>query len=154
MGVGLGLAVRADVPMHIEIGDHAAIDHLALDECAGELNGLGLIQLARKGELDLARQLGVLARLAGLDRVPQPFTVRPLLRRAVRQHHLGMDDAGLVGEVMVAIQPLVVQPRGGTIGSRGQGARSVGAADDFDAEVVDRHDGDPITLQSPRRHDV
>ena len=60
MGMGLGLAIRADVPMHIQIGDHAARDELAFDKVSRQIDALCLVQLARNGELDLAGQLGVL----------------------------------------------------------------------------------------------
>ena len=53
MGVRLGLAIRADIPMHIEISDHALIDKLALNKVAGEIDALGLVHLSRNGELDL-----------------------------------------------------------------------------------------------------
>ncbi|MEF2559316.1 hypothetical protein VQ044_24690 [Aurantimonas sp. C2-5-R2] len=36
MGMGLGHSVLADVPMHIEVGDHALIDEFRLREVAGE----------------------------------------------------------------------------------------------------------------------
>src|SRR3546814_7743581 len=71
MRVRLGLAVRAHVPMHIEVGHPAAFDELLLDELAGELDALLLVQLARNRELDFAGKLRVLALLAGLHLVPQ-----------------------------------------------------------------------------------
>src|SRR3546814_21175650 len=63
-------------------------------------------------------------------------------------------DARLVGEVMVAVEPLIVQPVGRAIGGRRDGATPRTATDDFDREVIDCHDGDPSTLQKPRRNDV
>jgi hypothetical protein len=51
-----------------------------------------------------------------------------------------MDDAGLVREIMVTPEPVIVQPLRRTIGRAGNGARSVGAADDLGREMVDRHD--------------
>ena len=103
MRMGFGHAVFADVPMHIEIGDHALIDELGLHEVAGEFDALCLCHLARNGEFDLAGKLGVLADFECLDIVPQPFAVAPRLRRILRQHHLGMDDAALVGKVVAAV---------------------------------------------------
>jgi len=50
-----------------------------------------------------------------------------------------MDDARLVGEVMVAVEALVVQPRSGTIGGRRDGAAPGLAADDLDVKMIDRH---------------
>ena len=75
MGVRLGLAVGADVPMDIEIGDHAAFDELARDEVSGELDALFLRHFARDCELDLACELRILALLARLDLVPQRLAV-------------------------------------------------------------------------------
>ena len=71
MCVRLGLTVLAHVPMHIQVRDHAAFDELLFDEIARELDPLLLVQLARDRELDFARQLRVLALLAGFDLVPQ-----------------------------------------------------------------------------------
>ena len=86
-------------------------------EVAGEFDALCLRQFARNGEFDLAGKLGILADLEGLDIVPQPFAVAPRLRRILRQHHLGMDDAALAGKIMAAIKPLVAQPRARAVGS-------------------------------------
>ena len=101
----LGYAIDADIPMHVEVGDHSSIDKLLGDEVARQRDALLLIQLARDGELDLARQLRVDPLLGGLDRVPQRRSIRKSLGRAIRQHHLGMDDARLWrshGHVQVA----------------------------------------------------
>jgi hypothetical protein len=145
MGVGLGLAVRANIPMDIEVGDHALFDELGLGKLPRQLDALFLGQLARNGEFDLAGKLRVLALLGGLDRVPELFPVGEFLRRAFRQQHFGMDDPVLVGEVMVAVEPLVVQPLGPAIGCCGHSAAPARPADDFDGEVEDRHDGNPST---------
>ena len=139
MGMGLGRAVLGHVPMHIEIGDHALIDELRLHEVAGEFDALGLRHLARNGELDLAGKLGVLPDLERLDIVPEPFAVAPCLRRILRQHDLGMDDAALVGEIVAALKPLVAQPRGRAVGGGGHRAGAGLAADDLDVKMIDRH---------------
>jgi len=65
-----------------------------------------------------------------------------------------MDDPVLVGEIMVAVEPVVVQPLGTTIGRCRHGAASARPADDFNGEMEDRHDGIPSTPPSARRHDV
>ncbi len=57
MGVGFGHAVLADVPMHIEVGDHALVDKFGLREVAGQLDALRLTYLAWNGELHLAGKL-------------------------------------------------------------------------------------------------
>ena len=107
--VRLRLAVRAGIPMHVEVGDHTARDELFCDELAGERDAVRLRQLARDRELDLARELRVAPYLAGLDLVPQRRALAEPFRGAVRQHHFGMDDAGLVGEVVRSVEPLVME---------------------------------------------
>ena len=67
---------------------------------------------------------------------------------------VAVDDAGLVGKVMVTIAPLIVEPGGGAIGGSRQRRGAGGARDDFDREMVDRHDGVPFTPKAARRHDV
>jgi hypothetical protein len=61
MGMRLGLAVRVDIPMHIQVGDHPARDELPLNEVARQPNALDLVQLARDRELHFPRELRVLA---------------------------------------------------------------------------------------------
>ena len=60
MGMGFRQAIRADVPMHIEVGDHALVDEFGLHEVAGEFDALALTHLTRQGELHLAGELRVL----------------------------------------------------------------------------------------------
>ena len=115
--MGFGHAVLGHVPMHIEIGDHALIDELGLHEVAGEFDALCQCHLAGKGEFHFAGKLGVLADFECLDIVPEPFAVAPCLRRILRQHHFGMDDAAFCGKIVAAIKPLVAQPRARTVGS-------------------------------------
>jgi hypothetical protein len=116
MGMGFEYAVFAHIPMHIEIGDHAPIHEFTPSEVTGEFNALCLRHLARDGEFDLAGELGVLADFERLDIVPQPFAIAPYLRRILRQHHLGMDDAALGGKILITAEPLVAQPRARTVG--------------------------------------
>ena len=110
MGVRFGEPIGSHIPVHIEIGDHAAIDELALHEVARQFDAVGLVHLARDGELDLARELRVLSLLGGLDVIPQPFAVMPFVGCMLGEQDFGMDDAGLVGEVVATFQPLVVKP--------------------------------------------
>jgi len=145
MGVGFGLAVGADIPMDVEIGDHAAIDELGSHEFPGERDALLLRHLAGNGELDLAGELRIPAFLGRLNLVPQHFAIAQPLRRALRQHDLGVDDAGLVGEVVVPPEPLVMEPLGRPVGGGRHGAPSTAASDDLGREMVDRHDGVPFT---------
>src|SRR3546814_19999517 len=52
---------------------------------------------------------------------------------------------------MVAPWPVIVQPFRRTIGRAGNGARSVGEADDLGREMVDRHNGRYTALLSAGR---
>ena len=117
MGMGFGHAVLAHIPMHVEIGDHAPIHELSLRKVAGQFDPLSLGHLARDGEFELAGKLRVLADFERFDIVPEPLAVAPGLRRVLRQHHLGMDDAALGGKIVAAIKPLVAQPRARAVGS-------------------------------------
>ena len=54
MGMGLRQPIRANVPMHVKVGNHAAFDKLGLCEVAGQFDALRLRHLARNGKLDLA----------------------------------------------------------------------------------------------------
>src|SRR3546814_20052803 len=78
MGVGFGLPVGADIPMDIEVGDHAGIAELPLHKVAGALDALRLIHLARDRELDLAPTLCVFALLDRPDLLPDAFAHPPL----------------------------------------------------------------------------
>src|SRR3546814_1605471 len=49
-----------------------------------------------------------------------------------------MDDAGLVREIIIAPESVIVQPLRRTIGRARNGARSTGSANDFRGEMVDR----------------
>src|ERR1700757_5220853 len=52
--MGLGHPICTNIPMHIEVGDHAQTYELGLHEVAGELDALCLCHLAWNGEFDLA----------------------------------------------------------------------------------------------------
>jgi hypothetical protein len=86
--------------MHVEVGDHPALHELLFHEIASEAYALLLVHLARNRELHLTRQLRVLALLSCLHLVPQRRAIRQPLRCVLRQQHLGVDDASLVGEVV------------------------------------------------------
>src|SRR3546814_8171165 len=97
----LGFAVDADVPMHVEIGDHAAFDELTLAELARERDPLLVRHLARDGELDLAGELRILALLDRLVLVPQRFADVSTLGPVVGQHPFGLAAALLALEIMI-----------------------------------------------------
>src|SRR3546814_5009699 len=62
-----------------------------------------------------------------------------------------MDDAGLVREIMIAPESVIVQPLRRTIGRARNGARSTGSANDFRGEMVDCHDDTKLTFLSAGR---
>src|SRR3546814_5856252 len=73
------------------------------------------------------------------------------LWRTIGQHDFRMDDAGLVREIMVAPESVIVQSFRRTIGRARNGTRSVGAADDLGREMVDRHNSPYTAFLSARR---
>lgn len=123
--------VRADIPVYVEISDHTALDELRFRKLSRQPNTLGLVELARDRELDLACELRVDPLLGRFDGIPQLFTVGEMLGRAIRQHHVGVNHAGLVREVVMPVDPLVVQQRGRAIGRGSNRARTAGARNDL-----------------------
>ncbi len=154
MGVRLGFAVLANIPMDIEIGDHAFFDEFSLHELARQPDVVFLRQFAGQGELDLAGKLRILALLRSFDRVPQSGAVGEGFGCAFGQHHFGMKNACLVGEIVGSVDPLIVQLLARTIGRSRHGTASARPSDDLRAEMKDCHVGNPVTPQTPRRHDV
>jgi hypothetical protein len=63
-----------------------------------------------RGRAIFAGQLGVLPLLGCFNGVPQAFAFPQLLGNAGGRHHLGMDDAALIGKIVMAVEPLVVKP--------------------------------------------
>ncbi len=154
MRMGLRLTIYSDVPMHIEIGDHAPIDELGFDKVPGKFDRLLLCHLPWQRKLDLAYELSILAYLGCLNVVPELFPVGPCLIGPFGQHHLAVDHTRLVGEVMRAPEPVIVQPLGSAIGCSGERRRSGCAGDGLGREVVHRHGDVPFTAFCARRHDV
>jgi hypothetical protein len=131
--------------MHIEVGDHAAVHELRLNKIAGEVDALSLCHLAGKGELDFTSKLRVLALLEGLDVIPQPLAVAPLLGRTFGQQNFAMLNAGTGAEIMIPIQALIVQLLARAIGGGRDGASAGSAADDLNGKMEDRHNDHPFT---------
>ena len=141
MGVDLGPgAVRHGLAaMHVEIGHHAAVDEQLLHDGPGELDVLRLRQLVRQRELDVTGQLGVLAPLCRLDRVPQTLPVGELVRCPRRQQDRRVQEVGLVLEVVAPVAPRVVQPGRGPIGGGRHDRLAARARDDLHAGLEDGH---------------
>ena len=154
MRVRLGLAICTNVPMHIEIGDHAPIDKLGPNKISGKFDRLRLGHLPWQRKLDFACELAVLANLCRLNVIPEPLAIGPGRVCPFGQHHLAMDDTGLVGEVVRAPEPVIVQPLGCAIGGSSERRRPGCAGDGLGREVIDRHGDVPFTAFCARRHDV
>jgi len=125
--------------MHVQVRHHAARHELLAHEILRQADRLGFPKLARQADLDVAGELCVLAFLAGLHLVPQRAAIQPAVRRAVGQHDLPMHHAGLGRVVVIAVEIVVVQALGGTIGGGRNRAAPGGAADHLGGEVVNRH---------------
>src|SRR3546814_17121423 len=86
--------------------------------------------------------------------MPELLAVTPTPIGALGQHHFRLHNTRLVGEIMAAAKPLIMQPRGRTVGRSGDSAAAASAGHDLCRELVDRHAGVPFTAQSARRPDV
>ena len=131
--------------MHIEVGDHAAIDKLRGHEIAGQFDALRLGHFARNGELDLTGKLRVVPLFERLDIVPEAFAVAPLFGRTFGQQNFAMLDAGAGAEILGPIKALVVQALARTVGGSRYGGTARRATNDLNGEVEDRHDDRPST---------
>ena len=125
--------------MHVEVGHHAARHELLAHKIPRQPDRLCLAQLARQGNLDVARELRVAALLPRLHLVPQRAAIPPARRRPVRQHDLPMHHAGLEGVVVVAVQLVVVQALCRAIRRRRDRAAPRATANHLGGEVIDRH---------------
>src|SRR3546814_2626580 len=76
--------------------------------------------------------------------MPELLAVTPTPIGALGQHHFRMHNTRLVGEIMAAAKPLIMQPRGRTVGRSGDSAAADSAGNDLCREMVDRHDGVPF----------
>ncbi len=72
------------LPMYVEVRHHPVCHEFPLHELSGQCDAFRLAKLLRDGELDLARDLGVLALLAGFDRVPERLPIMHPSRRICR----------------------------------------------------------------------
>ncbi len=153
MRVRLRLPIPGLPPMHAEVGDHAASDELLADKILRQPDRLGLAQLARQGDLDLAGELALAllalpADLAGGHLVPQGLAVQPAAWRTLGKDDLGVDYPGL-GQIILREAELFVEQRcRRAVGCRRDDAAPLLAADDLHLEVVDRHAG-PLLAEAP-----
>ena len=139
MGMGLGHAVFADVPMDIEIGDHAPVHEFGLHEVAGEFDALACV--ISRGMANSTSRASCASFLTSKASTSFHSRSRSLHASGAfsGSMHLGMYDAALGGEIMAALEPLVAQPRGRAVGGRRHRAGAGCAANDFDVKMIDRH---------------
>jgi hypothetical protein len=118
MRVGLRLAVRADIPMDIEIGDHALFDELGFTK--SRASSIPCCLFSSRGIANSTSRASCASlRFSAASTAFQSFSRSANSGGApFGQHHFGMNDAILVGEVMVAVEPLIVQPFACAIGCR------------------------------------
>ena len=88
-------------------------------------------KLQRQTDLDLARELRVLALLGSLDFVPKRLAIREPLGRPQREHDLGVLDTLLSRVVVRQAIALIVQRLARAIGGGRNHALSFCARDDF-----------------------
>jgi hypothetical protein len=125
--------------MHVQVGDHAARHELLADKILRQPDRLGLAQLPRQGQFDLARQHRVVALLDGRGLVPKSLAIQPAEGRALGQQDLGMHHAGLGQEILGAAEFGIIQRLGRPVGGSRDHAAPFRALDDLRLQVVDRH---------------
>ena len=104
-----------------------------------QLDVLRVVQLVRQGELDLARELPVFAKLLPLDLVPQRLPIGEMIRRRGWQQDLRVEVVGLGPVVEVPVAALVEQLVGGAVGGRRDHAAPGRALHDFDHRMEQGH---------------
>jgi hypothetical protein len=97
--------------MHIEVGDHALIDELGFGELARQLDALCLVS-SRGMANSTSRASCASLRFSAPRPRSRAFRGRQMLRRASGSSTSEWTTPVLVGEVMVAVEPVVVQPFG------------------------------------------
>ena len=90
---------------------------------------IGGVELGRQRHGDLARHLGVLARLDRLDCVPERHAVMRPIRRPLGRQDQGGFDAGLAAVVVHFAGALVTDDAGRPIGGGGRGRAPRAPAD-------------------------
>src|SRR6218665_2075221 len=139
MDVGAVVLTRASLDRHVD----GEVDGGA--ESVGEIAGKGacqrqslrVIQLMRKGDLELAGNAGIEAALRGLGRIPQGRSVEcPTCLHSVGKDNLAMVNAALCGEVIEHILALVDDAACGAIGDGGNRTSAGTARDRLDAAMV------------------
>ena len=132
-------AVRAHRLVHVEIRDHPAGHELLLHVGPHQLDVVGIRELARQRQLDLARQLRVLAPLERLDLVPQQLAIGEPVRCPRRQEHRRVDHARLARVVERHPAAGIHQPPARAVGRRRHRTPARAAADDLRREMEHRH---------------
>ena len=135
VGVGVVRIVEVDA----EVRDHALGDEFALDEVAEQRDLFGAGELDGQADFDLARDLGILALLRGLDRVPQALAVEYPVGCAIGREDFGVLDAALAAVVVGDAGSLFVEQRSRAVGRGGDGALAFGPLHDLCAQMINRH---------------
>ena len=96
----VGMRVVRIVAVDAEVSDHALRHELALDVVAQRGRSARLLSSTGKPDFDLARELGVLALLRGLDARSRALPIEHPVRCAFGRQDFGVLDAPLAGVVV------------------------------------------------------
>jgi hypothetical protein len=107
-------AVRTCGLVHVEIGDHPAGHELLLHVGPHQRDIVGIRELARQRQLDLARQLRVLAPLVPPDLVPQVLAIGEPVRCPRRQEHRRVDHPRLARALLAPARTRSDAPQRGS----------------------------------------
>ena len=140
--VGVVVALVAGQPRRVQgdVRDHATVHEGPLAEVADQLDALRVAQLGGQGHPDLAGELAVLARLGGLDPVPQLGAVMDPLRRVGGGEDFDVLDAAACPVVEVQPRAEIVDVLAGAVGGRPRGAAPGRAGNHRGPQVIDRHE--------------
>ena len=111
------LALLRHGVMQGDIGHHATVDEMALDETAHQLEALCRIQFIRQRHVELASKLGILADLHALDGAPQQLPVLKPRRGPNRQHDFGVSHPAASAVIMKFAGAVIAYLRPAAIGS-------------------------------------
>ena len=135
VGMGIALAIIMDGV----VSCHSPVDEVLLDVALQQFDLLLPGQLPGKGYFHFPGKLGVAGLFDLVDGVPERCPVREFSRGIFRQHDFAVDDAALLGVVVVLLQLLVIEVAAGTISGAGDGGTTGAAADYLYGAMIDCH---------------
>src|ERR1700683_2116723 len=153
MSVNVARIALAAGGVNGDVGNHALVDELLLDEAAKQFDVVVDAEFVRKGDVKRAGKLAVLALLDLLDGVPELLAIAHPVGHVVGGEDLATHEAAAARVVEGLAQTLIEQARARAIGGRRNGALASAPADDLRGEMVQRHGVTPRESKKIARPD-